>query len=250
MSKGVALVTGAAKRIGAAIAARLAGSGYAVVLHAHASIPEAEALAETLRRAGGHAATIAGDLADLDGLPALMAKAGEPFGPVTLLINNASIFERDDISTIAPELFSRHLAVNLQAPVLLARAFAEQVPDDRKGAVINIIDQRVLKPNPLFLSYSISKAGLFWATKTLAQSLAPRIRVNAVGPGPVLPNVHEGAALFNKEASETLLGAIIPPEAIAEAALFLAEAENITGQMLAVDSGQHLAWQTPDIFHE
>jgi NAD(P)-dependent dehydrogenase (short-subunit alcohol dehydrogenase family) len=245
--RGVALVTGGKKRLGAAIAECLCSAGYAVIIHAKVALGEADALADRLKRAGGRATAIAGDLSDLAALDDLMARASAPFGPVTLLVNNASTFVKDDLSNLTPGGFSAALAVNLQAPVLLAQAMAQRLPADASGAIINVIDQRVLKPNPTFFSYSVAKAGLFWCTKTLAQALAPSIRVNAVGPGPTLPNTHDGADLFHAEAAGTLLGAPVSPQAIAEAVLFLASARHVTGQMIAVDSGQHLGWKTPDI---
>lgn len=247
MSASVALITGGAKRLGAACARHLAAAGYRVILHAHRSRDEAEALAASLRSEGADAAVISGDLADLAALEALMVEATACFGPVTLLVNNASVFERDEIGTVTPDGLAAALAINLQAPILLAQAFAAQVPPLAEGVIINMIDQRVLKPNPQFFSYSLSKSALYWATRTLAQALAPRIRVNAIGPGPTLPNVHDGPDLFQQEVAGTLLGRAVSPEAIAETLLFLARAPHVTGQMLAVDSGQHLTWQTPDL---
>lgn len=247
MSKGVALITGGKKRLGAAIAERLAQAGYDIIIHARQDLALADQQASALRALGVRTASITGDLADLDTLDDLMARATAPFGPITLLVNNASSFVKDDVTTMTAAGFSDALAVNLQAPVLLAQAMAKRLPAGQAGAIINLIDQRVLKPNPTFFSYSVAKAGLFWCTKTLAQALAPHIRVNAVGPGPTLPNVHDGAELFTKEAAGTLLQRAVSPTAIADAVLFLAEAQAITGQMLAVDSGQHLGWLTPDI---
>ncbi|MCZ8377190.1 MAG: SDR family oxidoreductase [Beijerinckiaceae bacterium] len=243
----VALVTGGSKRIGAAIVRHLAGAGYAVVIHYHHGRVDAEALAATLAGAGGRAATIGGDLSALDSLPALMAAASRPFGPPGLLVNNASAFLDDRIGTLEPARFATNLAVNLQAPCLLARAFAEGLPASETGAIINLIDQRVFRPNPQFFSYTLAKAALLTATQTLAQALAPRIRVNGVGPGPTIPNIHDGTEGFAQEAAGTLLGEAVAPEAIAEAVLYLARARFVTGQMIAVDSGQHLGWRTPDI---
>ena len=243
----IALVTGGAKRIGAAISRELAAAGYAIVVHCNRSIDDAEALAAEIAGRGGHAALVRGDLADLAALPALYASASAIFGPPSLLVNNASLFHDDSIETLDPAGFSANLATNLQAPVLLAQAFARALPADQAGAIINIIDQRVLRPNPQFLSYSLAKSALFTATKMLAQALAPRIRVNAIGPGPTLPNNRDGAEGFRLEAEGTLLERAVKPEEIARAVRFLAEAESITGQMLAVDSGQHLGWKTPDI---
>ncbi|MGL5446271.1 MAG: SDR family oxidoreductase [Rhabdaerophilum sp.] len=247
MSRRVALVTGGARRIGSAISDRLAAAGYAVVVHARES-SDAEAKVAKLRATGARAAAIWGDLADLDGLATLMEAACSPFGPPDLLVNNASLFAKDDLATLDIARFSANLAVNLQAPVLLAKAFAECLPPNEGGAIVNLIDQRVFSVNPQFFSYTLAKAALYTATKTLAQALAPRgIRVNGVGPGPVLPNLHDGAEAFALEAAGTPLGRAVRVEEIADAVLFLAEAGAITGQMLAVDSGQHLGWQTPDV---
>lgn len=243
----VALVTGGAKRIGAAICRELAAAGYAVVVHCHRSRADAETLAASLHQSGAGAAIVQGDLADLEALPALYRAACEPFGAPSLLVNNASLFLTDSVGTLEAEGFSANLATNLQAPVLLARAFADTLPADETGAIVNLIDQRVLRPNPQFLSYSIAKSALYAATKMLAQALAPRIRVNAVGPGPTLPNIHDGSDGFQREAQGTLLARPVDPAEIARTVRFLAEAASVTGQMLAVDSGQHLGWRTPDI---
>ena len=243
MPRKIALVTGGAKRIGAAIVHRLADAGYAVVIHCNHSLDAAQTLARTLTAQGHRAAILQGDLADLDALPQLMMQASQSFGAPTLLINNASLFAQDDVTTLQADLFTANLAINLQAPVLLAKAFAEALPAHENGAIINIIDQRVLRPTPQFLSYAIAKSGLYAATQMLAQALAPRIRVNGVGPGPTLPNIHEGLEGFTEEAAQTLLGHAISPDEIADAVLFLAQAHSITGQMLAVDSGQHLNWK-------
>lgn len=243
----VALVTGGSKRIGAAIVRHLAEAGYAVVIHYHRGREDAEALAGNLAGRGLRTASVAADLAALDTLPGLIEAASRPFGPPDLLVNNASIFLDDRIGSLEPQRFSANLAVNLQAPCLLARAFAEHLPAGEDGAIINLIDQRVFRPNPQFLSYTLAKAALLTATQTLAQALAPRIRVNGVGPGPTIPNIHDGAEGFAQEPAGTLLGTAVAPEAIAEAVLYLARARFVTGQMIAVDSGQHLGWRTPDI---
>ncbi len=220
----VALVTGGSKRIGAAIADRLAGAGYAIVVHGRDG--GAETKAAELRANGAEAASLVGDLADLAGLGALMEAAALPFGPVTLLVNNASLFEKDSLSNLTPQSFANNLAVNLQAPVLLAQAFAKALPEGVPGAIVNLIDQRVFRPNPQFFSYTLAKSALFTATRTLAQALAPRgIRVNGVGPGPTLPNIHDGIEGFSAEAAGTLLGRAVSPTEIAEAVLYLAEAE-------------------------
>ena len=241
-----ALVTGAAQRIGRAIALRLAGAGYAVAIHAHRSRSEADALAGEVLAAGGRAVALTGDLADAATAPKLVAAAGAALGPLTLLVNNASIFEADAFGALDRERFDRHLAVNLRAPVFLAQAFAVQVPDGANAAIVNITDQRVMKPTPLLFSYALSKSALDAATVMLAQALAPKVRVNAVAPGPTLPSPRQDAAAFARQAASVPLGRGVAPEEIADAVLYLATARSVTGVTLAVDGGQHVAWQTPD----
>ncbi|MEW6435827.1 MAG: SDR family oxidoreductase [Pseudomonadota bacterium] len=249
MPRKAALVTGAARRIGLAIAERLAGAGYDLAIHSsEATQPEAEAAAQHLRTQGCAAVVIAAELADPAQPERIVAAARAALGPLSVLVNNASIFERDAAEAIDVALFDKLMAVNLRAPVLLAQHFANQVPEGQEAVIVNLVDQRVWRPTPQFFSYSITKAGLWWATQTLAQAFAPRrIRVNAVGPGPVLPNTPQGNAGFEKEVAGVLLKRAVAPAEIAEAVLFLVEARNVTGQMIAVDSGQHLAWETPDI---
>lgn len=243
----VALVTGGARRIGRAIAARLASAGYAVAIHHGDSHAEAEALAAELRAAGSHCCTLAADLSDAQAVTALIPAAVEALGPVTLLVNSAASFVDDDVRSLDVAAWDRQFAINLRAPSLLIGAFARQLPPEAGGAVVNIVDQRVWKLTPQYYSYTLSKAALLTATQTLAQALAPRIRVNAVGPGPTFPNVYDGAELMDKEAAATLLGRKVSPDEIAEAVLYLARANSVTGQMIAVDAGQHLGWRTPDI---
>lgn len=247
MSGKVALVTGGAQRVGAAIVSALAEAGYKTIIHCRQSRREAERLCASIQAQGGAAAIVSGDLADAAGIQALFENACAPFGPPRLLVNNASIFLKDSLETLSPASLRTNLAVNAEAPILLAQAFAARLPAACRGAIVHILDQRVLRPNPQFFSYSLAKAMLAWSTKTLAQALAPRIRVNAVAPGPTLPNVHDGETGFAKEAAGTLLGEAVRPADIAAAVLFLAEAERVTGQCIAVDSGQHLGWLTPDI---
>lgn len=244
---GVALVTGGAKRIGLAITQALAREGFAVAIHVHDSQAEGERLAGDIRAGGGRACVVAGELSD-PAVPArLVAEAVAALGPLTLLVNNASLFEPDGIGALDVGLWERHFAINLRAPVLLVDAFAAQMPVHGEGAVVNIVDQRVLRPVPHFLSYGLSKSALADATVTLAQALAPRIRVNAVGPGPTLANTRQAAEDFAKQAGAIPLGRAVQPDEIAEAVIYLARARSVTGQMIAVDGGQHLAWQTPDV---
>ena len=180
----------------------------------------------------------------------LIGEAAAALGPLTLLVNNASTFEDDRVGGITEASWDTHFAANLRAPVLLAQAFAAALPAGEKGLVVNIIDQRVWRPNPQFFSYSASKAGLWWATQTLAQALAPHIRVNAIGPGPTLGSVHQAPGEFEAEATATPLGHRVDPAEIAAALRYLIDARSVTGQMIAVDAGQHLAWKTPDILGE
>ncbi|MCZ7658262.1 MAG: SDR family oxidoreductase [Xanthobacteraceae bacterium] len=242
-----ALVTGAARRIGRAIALALAEAGYAVAIGTHRSVAEAEALGSDIVRAGGRAAVVQGDLADPAAVRALVPAAAAALGPLTLLVNNAAEFEPDAIGALDPERWDRQLAVNLRAPVFLAEAFAAQAPAGRDCAIVNMLDQRVLKPTPRFVSYTLAKSALHTATRTLAQALAPRVRVNAVAPGPTAPSPRQRAEEFAHQAAAVPLGRGSPPEEIAAAVVFLASATSITGQTLAVDGGQHLAWKTPDL---
>jgi NAD(P)-dependent dehydrogenase (short-subunit alcohol dehydrogenase family) len=247
MSRKVALVTGGAKRIGAVIVRALADAGYAVVIHCHESRAEADALASEIEATGGAAAVVSADLVDPAAVAGLIAAAAVPFGPVSLLVNNASLFLADTLQTFDVPTWNRQFSVNIRAPSMLAREMAAALPGDRQGAVVNIIDQRVRKLTPEFYSYTLSKSALLAATITMAQALAPRIRVNGVGPGPTIANVHDGSAGFNQEATGTPLSIPVSPEAIAEAVLYLAHAQHVTGQMIAVDSGQHIGWRTPDV---
>jgi NAD(P)-dependent dehydrogenase (short-subunit alcohol dehydrogenase family) len=247
MTLKTAVVTGAGKRIGADIARRLAGEGYAVALFASATIAGARALAEDITAAGGNARAYVADLADPAAGTAALARASREMGPVQLLVNNAAMFETDTVATLDLAVWRRQFAVNLESPVFLARAFAEALPEGIEGAIVNVIDQRVLRLTPQHFSYTLSKSALWTATQTLARALAPRIRVNAVGPGPTYPSVREGEAGLAQEAAGTLLGRAIPGSDIADAVAFLAGARNVTGQIICVDAGQHLGWKTPDI---
>ncbi len=239
----VALVTGAARRIGLAVAEHLGRHGYKIVIHCSAaSVDEAKTASAHMAAENIDAAIVVGDLADPAAPTGIIADAGRPFGPLGLLVNSAAVFEDDSARAVDLKIFERQLAVNLRAPLLLAQHFAAQLPQDAQGAIVNIIDQRILRPSPQFFSYGISKAALWAATQTMAQSFAPRIRVNGIGPGPVLPNEPEGEAGFAAEVAKVPLQHPVDPQDIAEAVLYLAEARSITGQLLLVDAGQHLAW--------
>ncbi len=238
-----ALITGGGRRIGRAIALALAGAGYAVALHANRSRMDAEGLAAEIKGQGGRAVVVLGDLADATAVRGLVPAAAA-FAPLTLLVNSAAEFEPDDIATLEPGRLARTLAVNLAAPLFLAQAFAAQAPAG--ASIVNLLDQRVLKPTPRFLSYTLSKSALHTATTTLAQALAPRIRVNAVAPGPTLPSPRQSDAEFAAQAATLPLARGPHPEDIAAAVLYLAGADSVTGVTIPVDGGQHLAWRTPD----
>jgi NAD(P)-dependent dehydrogenase (short-subunit alcohol dehydrogenase family) len=238
---GVALVTGASRRIGRVIVERLAQEGYAVAVHASPhSKDEADRVAQGIAQNAGRAVAVSCDLAQSAKLDDLLAAVQDALGPVTLLVNNASIFEPDDVRNFDGAALDRHVAINLRAPIALASFFARRLPADREGCVINVIDQRVLTPGPDFFSYTLSKSALWTATRTMALAFAPRIRVNAVGPGPTLPNKTEGEDGFAREIAAAPLQRPVTPASIAEAVVYLAKAASVTGQMIAVDSGQHL----------
>ena len=220
-----------------------------VVLHASPrSRGLAEAEATRLATGGARTHVVAGDLADPAVCAGLVAAASEALGPISLLVNNAAVFERDDAAAIDLDVWERHFAVNLRAPIVIAQQFAAQATRAQDASIVNVIDQRVLRPTPLLFSYALSKSALWMATRTMAQAFAERgIRVNAVGPGPALPNAEDGDAGFSREIENVPLRRAVAPEEIASAVLYLAGAKGVTGQMIAVDAGQHLAWRTPDV---
>lgn len=238
----IALVTGAADRIGAAIARRLAREGWIVVVHYRNSADKADAVVAEIRAAGGQARTIRADLADRTQRNGLIIAARALFGPLTLLINNASIFERDSVSDLEEEMWDAHFAVHAEAPAFLARDFAAQLPDTMTGNIINIIDERVLDLSPAFFSYTLSKSVLWTMTRTLAQSLAPRIRVNAVAPGPTVPPPHVSPDVYARRVSELPLGRSADPDGIADGVMAILSLGAMTGQMITLDGGEHLEW--------
>lgn len=241
------LITGAAKRLGRAIALDLARHGWNIGLHFNTSEKEARATEADARTSGARVALLKADLSREAESNTLVERAAKELGPLSALINSASIFENDDWYSVDRASWDKHLETNLRAPFVLAQSFARQVPRSGYGAIVNVIDQRVLKPTPQFVTYSLSKAGLFWLNTTLAQALAPRIRVNAVGPGPTIRNERQSASDFDRQRQATLLGRGAEPQDLCEAVRYLLGASNVTGQMIAVDGGQHLIWQTPDV---
>lgn len=245
--KGIALVTGAARRIGAAIAQDLAQDGWSVGVHCRASHEDARSIVAQINAAGGRAAVLVADLADAADVARLVPMCAKALGPPTCLVNNAALFINDEIATLDPAVWDAQMAVNLKAPVMLASAMMRHLPPDERGVIINIVDQRVWRPTPRYFSYGASKSGLWSVTRMLAQALAPRIRVNAIGPGPVLANVDQSPADFAAECASTPLGRATLPQEIADAVRFIIDAPAMTGQMIALDGGQHLAWEPGNV---
>ena len=251
-----ALVTGAGKRLGRAMALYLAQRGHDVAVHYSASAAEAEAVAAEITAMGRRAVTVQADLLDEAQVETLVPRAVRALGPLTVLVNNASIFEYDTVQTGTRASWDRAMETNLRAPFVLMQRFAAQcpkaVPDAQgeplaQGLVVNMIDQRVHKLTPEFASYTIAKMGLWALTRTAAQGLAPDIRVNAIGPGPTMQGARQSADHFARQRAATVLGRGADPAGITAALGFFLDAPAVTGQMIAVDGGQHLAWQTPDV---
>jgi NAD(P)-dependent dehydrogenase (short-subunit alcohol dehydrogenase family) len=245
---GTALVTGASKRIGRAIAIDLAQIGWSVGVHFHESDKDAAQTIADIEKSGGRAIALPADLGNLEAVCGLVPEVARKLDAPTLLINNASLFERDRIADLSPASWQSHIDVNLRAPVFLAQSFARHLPKDRDGVIINVLDQRVWKLTPNFFSYTVSKSALWTVTQTLAQGLAPHIRVNAIGPGPTLANPRQSAEGFRKQQQATILQRGPKLAEICAAVRFILDAPSMTGQMIALDGGQHLAWQTPDIY--
>jgi NAD(P)-dependent dehydrogenase (short-subunit alcohol dehydrogenase family) len=236
-----ALITGAAKRIGRAIALDMARSGWAIAIHYRTSETSAQALRDEICANGGRAALVQGNLQDFSCLDRIVAEAASALSPPTCLINNASEFLPDTVSSMDERTWNLHVDINLKAPVFLAQSLANHLPAEATGNIINIIDQRVWRLTPDFFSYTISKAGLWTATRTLAQGLAPRIRVNAIAPGPVLKSIHQTDADFEAEKQSILLEPGPTMEEVASAVRFILSSPSMTGQMIALDGGQHLS---------
>ena len=240
-----ALVTGAAQRIGRAIALGLGADGWSVAVHHRDSADDAEETVAMIEAAGGRAVALAAELSDEAEAAALTDRAVDALGPLGCLVNNASLFEYDNVESATAETWETHMAVNLRAPFVLSQAFAAALPAGANGAIVNILDQRVWNLTPHFVTYTLSKAGLWTLTQTLALALAPDIRVNAIGPGPVLPSARQSEAQFRAQCENTPLGHGAEPEEVAAALRFILAAPAMTGQMLALDGGQHLGWSMP-----
>ena len=238
----VALVTGAGRRIGRAIAIDLARHGWAVAVHHHRSSDDAAETLAAIENEGAQGCIIEADLGDEAQSNGLMARTNKALGPVSLLINNASTFERDEVTTVSRQSWDAHMEVNLRAPFLLTQAMAAALPADGSGNVINLLDQRVWNLTPHFISYTLSKSGLWTLTRTLALALAPRVRVNAIGPGPTLPSARQSEEQFARQWGATPLARATTPEEICATVQFLLATPAVTGQMIALDGGQHLGW--------
>lgn len=246
-AKQTVLVTGGAKRLGRAIVLDLARHGFNVAIHYNTSEREARATAADAEAQGVKTAIVRADLSSEKEVQSVVAAATAALGPLSALVNSASLFEDDSWYSVSRESWDAHMETNLRAPFVLAQEFARQIRRGGSGAIVNIIDQRVLKPTPQFVSYSLSKAGLYWLTVTLAQAMAPSVRVNAVGPGPTLINARQSPEDFARQREATILGRGAEPQDVCAAVRYLLSAAAVTGQMIAVDGGQHLIWQTPDV---
>ncbi len=251
-----ALVTGGGARIGKAMALYLAGRGYDVAVHYASSADGANAVVSEIEAMGRKAVALQADLLDEDATQALVGRAVAAIGTLTVLVNNASIFEYDNIETATRDSWDRHIGSNLRAPFVLTQHFAAQVPDPEPdamrepvaaGLVVNMLDQRVRKLTPEFMSYTIAKMGLWAFTQTAAQALAPRVRINGIGPGPTLQGGRQSAEHFAAQRAATVLERGSNPDDMTAALGYFMDARAVTGQMLAVDGGQHLGWQTPDV---
>ena len=241
------LITGAGKRVGKVLALNMAQHGWRVGLHYKSSSEGAEAVATLIQDTGGQAYALQADLADSDQVESLIPHCIEALGTPTCLINNASLFEPDTLQSLTLDGWDAHLNINLKAPIMLSQAFARSLGEQGMGNIINILDQKVWRLTPHYFSYTISKAALWTATQTLAQALAPRIRVNGIGPGPTLPNTRQSWQEFEQQCASLPLERGTTPEEIADAVRFILDAPAMTGQMIALDGGRHLAWQTPDV---
>jgi NAD(P)-dependent dehydrogenase (short-subunit alcohol dehydrogenase family) len=237
-----ALVTGAARRIGRAIALHLAAEGWAIAVHYHGSAEAAEGVVAEIRAGGGTARSFRADLGREAEVETLVDRTTDVLGPLSCLVNNASMFEYDSAESATRANWNLHMEANLRAPFVLSQHFARQLPADSDGAIINIIDQRVWNLTPHFMTYTLSKSGLWTLTRTLAMALAPRIRVNAIGPGPTLASAHQTDAQFAEQCARMPLRRGTTPEEIARAVGFILSAPAMTGQMIALDGGQHLGW--------
>lgn len=249
-----ALVTGAGKRLGRAMALHLAARGHDVAVHYAGSADAAARVVAEIRAMGRKAEALQANLLDEDATQGLVDRAVDAVGQLAVLVNNASIFDYDTLSTATRAGWDRHMGSNLRAPFVLIQNFAAQAPEVGSdgepmatGLVLNMIDQRVRKLTPEFMTYTLSKLGLWTLTQTAAQALAPRIRVNAIGPGPTLIGARQSQDHFDRQRANTVLGRGANESDITSALDYFLNAPSVTGQLLCVDGGQHLGWKTPDV---
>ncbi len=246
MSPGVAIVTGGSKRIGKSIVKKLSFLGWKVIIHYNSNKNDALSLQKEIQKNGGAASIIKANLNSSKATEELISKSEKKFGKLTLLVNNASIFENDSVHSLTIDTWDIHNNVNTKAPLLLSQSFAKLLPKKEPGVIINIIDQRVFSPRPDFISYSSSKNSLFWLTKVLAQALSPKIRVCAIGPGPTLKGARQTDNDFKNQSQSVPLGNGSSPEDISQAIEFILNASSFTGQMITLDGGEHLDWIKPE----
>lgn len=252
MAHKAALITGGAHRLGREMAIALAGQDISIAVHYSASGREADKTVSMIKEVGGHAVAIHADLLDITQTETLLPRATDALGmPLDVLVNNASIFEYDTIETLSAKSWDRHINSNLRAAVFLTQAFAQQLVkrnnSDTPACVVNMVDQRVRKLTPKFMTYTIAKAGLWAFTQTSAQALAPNVRVNAIGPGPTIQGARQTKEHFDKQRASLLLEEGPNSDDIVAALQYLLSARSVTGQLICVDGGQHMAWKTPDI---
>ena len=237
-----ALVTGAARRIGRAIALGLADDGWAVAVHYHASAEAAAELVAEIERNGGRAIALQADLGDEAAVAELIPLAQQNLGPLGLLVNNAARFDRDEALTATRESWDRHMGPNLRAPFVLMQQFVKQLPADAHGVVVNLLDQRVLNLTPHFVSYTLSKSALWTLTQSMALALAPRIRVVGIGPGPTLRSQRQSEDQFAAQVAATPLARAVGATELSATIRFILETPALTGQMIALDAGEHMGW--------
>lgn len=240
-----AMITGGAHRLGRAIALDLAAHGYGVVIHANSSLKDAQELADEIKSKGGEAWAVQADLTSSSQASRVIDTAFEMAGKIDILINNASIFEPDTVDDLSEAVWDQHFNIHLKSPAFMSNALARHLGSN-EGLIVNIIDQRVWRLNPTFFSYTLSKSALWTATQTMAQALGPNIRVNAIGPGPALKNQRQNDEDLAQQVDALILQRGPELSEFGATIRYLWDAKSVTGQMIALDGGQHLAWKTPD----
>jgi len=250
MARSAALVTGGAKRIGAAICLHLAQKGHSVAVHHNSSSEAAEQLAGSIRGLGVEACTVKGNLSNPEEVTKIISEASSKIGPIQHLVNNASKFEHDDLQSFDTNSWNSHMDVNAKAPLMLTRGLLQNLPEDMTGSVVNILDQKIASPNPDHISYTASRYALLGITEALARGLAPSLRINAIAPGHTLASPDQTEEGFNRAQTESPLGYGPSPDDIAQAVGFLIEAKSITGQVIFVDAGERFLSRSRDVVFE